>query len=257
MLNKIFIKSLRVAPIRNAISILRAIWLLKVKRVGINTMDGRKDVHEPTVFSNMRRIVKNKKNPHPTAKYIFGVDRDQSGAKSDLLINPLRSIDKVREHISSLKVLSIGPRTEGELLNLMSQGFKKNNISALDLMSYSPWVTIGDMHDMPFEDNSFDVVICGWVIAYSDDKEKAASEITRVLKDGGITSIGVSYSPLSDEEIVEKRGYLIGSPDRLTSSQLVFDLFGKSLGTVYFNHSIEENRSDMYGQIITTFSVSK
>ncbi|MEP5611123.1 MAG: class I SAM-dependent methyltransferase [Cyclobacteriaceae bacterium] len=223
----------------------------------IRTFDASEDVHEPTIFSNKRRIVRNADKPHPTAKYIFGVDTEQASSKSDLLINPLRSIDKVRNNFSKLKVLSIGPRTEGEMLNLIAHGFRRKNIKGLDLLSYSPWIEIGDMHNMPFGDKSFDIVICGWVIAYSDNKMKAAKEIVRVLKSGGIASIGVSFSPLSNEEIEKKRGYLIATPDRLESTSQIVELFGESVDRKYFLHDIEDENRDKYGQIITSFSIKK
>ena len=53
----------------------------------------------------------------------------------------------------------------------MSYGISRKNISAIDLISYSPWIDLGDMHNLPYKDNSFDIIICGWVIAYSNKKE--------------------------------------------------------------------------------------
>jgi hypothetical protein len=46
------------------------------------------------------------------------------------------------------KILLVGPRTENELFYLKSLGF--NFISAIDLISYSEFVSLGDMHSMPF-----------------------------------------------------------------------------------------------------------
>jgi ubiquinone/menaquinone biosynthesis C-methylase UbiE len=45
--------------------------------------------------------------------------------------------------------------------------------------------TKGDIEDMPFEDNQFDVVISNCVLNLVPDKNKAFSEINRVLKPGG------------------------------------------------------------------------
>lgn len=45
--------------------------------------------------------------------------------------------------------------------------------------------TKGDIEDMPFEDNQFDVVISNCVLNLVPDKNKAFSEIYRVLKPGG------------------------------------------------------------------------
>tara|TARA_A100001015_G_scaffold320665_1_gene447897 strand:- start:1772 stop:2542 length:771 start_codon:yes stop_codon:yes gene_type:complete len=256
-MSKIYRKILRVAFVRNWVSIIRAIWFMRIKRVEIKAFEAGEEVHEPTIFSNKRRIIKNKDNPHPSAGYILGVDRNQACSKSDLLINPIRSIHRVNKNFPKLKILSIGPRTEGEILNLLSHGFKKENIKALDLISYSPWIDVGDMHNMPFEDNSFDIVICGWVIAYSNEKLKAASEITRVLKNNGIASIGVSYSPRTNEEIEKERGYLIASPDRITSTSQLLNLFDLNLKTVFFSNDVEEDQVNNHVQIVSTFSIQK
>ena len=42
-----------------------------------------------------------------------------------------------------------------------------------------------DIHDIPFDDNSFDVVVCNHVMEHVDDDIKCMSEIRRVLKPGG------------------------------------------------------------------------
>ena len=42
-----------------------------------------------------------------------------------------------------------------------------------------------DVHDIPFEDNTFDVVFCNHVMEHVEDDIKAMSEIYRVLKKGG------------------------------------------------------------------------
>ena len=42
---------------------------------------------------------------------------------------------------------------------LTSAGFDPANIRGLDLISYSSMVDVGDMHDLPYEDDSFDIVI--------------------------------------------------------------------------------------------------
>jgi len=42
-----------------------------------------------------------------------------------------------------------------------------------------------DIKEMPFEDNSFDVLLCNHVLEHIDDELKATKEIYRVLKPGG------------------------------------------------------------------------
>ncbi|MBI1778584.1 MAG: class I SAM-dependent methyltransferase [Proteobacteria bacterium] len=115
--------------------------------------------------------------------------------RPEVLINPLSSITSVRKLASQLRVLSVGPRTEAEIFVLMLNGFRLENISALDLFSYSPWIEAGDMHAMPYGDQSFDVCVAGWVLTYSTDPKRAAKEILRVTKPGGHIAIGWQYFP--------------------------------------------------------------
>ena len=69
------------------------------------------------------------------------------------LLGPMLGMDHVAYNKSSLKILIIGPRTEAELFLYQSRGFPQENIYALDLISYSESITVGDMHQIPFEDN--------------------------------------------------------------------------------------------------------
>ena len=84
--------------------------------------------------------------------------------RSHTLIRPLLSIASISRNIKQLKVLTIGPRVEGEIYNLIGYGFGRKNIVGLDLFSYSPYIAVGNMHAMDFDDNTFDVVISGWVL---------------------------------------------------------------------------------------------
>lgn len=59
---------------------------------------------------------------------------------------------------------------------------------------------------MPYEDNTFDVVICGWTISYSQNPKKAASEMVRVAKNGGIIGIAVDFSNMSPREAEKNMG---------------------------------------------------
>src|SRR5262249_13781537 len=83
------------------------------------------------------------------------------------MIWPLVSIARVLEDVGNLKVLSIGARTEMELFALLGTGFSLPNITMIDLFSYSPIIQIGDMHKMEFPDDTFDVIVLGYVLGYS------------------------------------------------------------------------------------------
>jgi SAM-dependent methyltransferase len=111
------------------------------------------------------------------------------------LINPLSALDPVFGFAHTLKVLSIGPRTEMELLHLVGIGFRPENIYAVDLISSSPWIELGDMHALPYEDGMFDVVISSWVLNYSNDPQRAVDEMLRVCRPSALVAIGVTYTP--------------------------------------------------------------
>ncbi len=50
----------------------------------------------------------------------------------------------------------------------------------------SPWADIKfDVHDIPFDNNSFDVIICNHVLEHVDDYHKVMTEFYRVMRPGG------------------------------------------------------------------------
>ena len=180
--------------------------------------------------------------------------KDLAVVRSLSLIKPVTSIDRVG--INS-KVLTIGPRTEGELLSLVGYGFLKKNIIGLDLISYSNWIKLGDMHDMPFEDNSFDVIIMGWVISYSDTPEKAAQEVIRVAKNNAIIAVGVEYGGQIGEKQIEELGYTPGAGRLTQQPEELTAFFGDAVNKVYFSHGIEPKEVEKKGSVISVFSIKK
>ncbi len=92
------------------------------------------------------------------------------------------------------KLLVIGPRFESEFYLARGLGWHRKSLAGLDLLSYSPYVTVGDMHQMPFSDGEFKSVVCGWTISYSHQPNLAAQEMSRVLMPGGILVFGVEVS---------------------------------------------------------------
>ena len=119
------------------------------------------------------------------------------------------------------KVLSVGPRNEGELFQIRSMGFKWQNIYGIDLLSYSNLVTLGDIHNSKYMDNFFNVILCGWVITYSTNYEKILDELLRIVKNKGIISIGFSYNPNEDSSIY--------------STEQILKRYEKNISQVYFN----------------------
>ena len=61
----------------------------------------------------------------------------------------------------------------------------------------SPWASVKmDITDMPFADNSFDVIMANHILEHIEDEKKALSELYRVMKPGGwgIFQVPLDYS---------------------------------------------------------------
>ena len=138
------------------------------------------------------------------------------------LIRPLSIMNPVYERASELKVLSVRPRNENELLHLAAYGFDLDNIEAIDLVSNSPRVRIMDMHHLEFPDNKFDVVISGWVLPYSREPGLALAEKMRVLKPGGLFCCGLAREPPGSDGA--KMVHREGSVNYLSARQLIADI---------------------------------
>jgi SAM-dependent methyltransferase len=180
---------------------------------------------------------------------------DLAVKRSQNLIFPTVIIDKVVKNLENASVLTIGPRAEGEIYNLIGHGFSAKNIQGLDLISYSPYVKLGDMHSMSFAENSFDVIFSGWVMAYSNDRQKAASEMLRVAQNGAVIAIGCSYNPLTEEELLKQNGYLTGTDNRILSIEHILSLFGDNIDKIYFKQDVEDKTQ--FCDLIAIFSIKK
>ena len=149
------------------------------------------------------------------------------GNKGKSLVSPLESLDFIDK--KNAKLLSIGPRNEGELFLIRSYGYNWKNIYAIDLHSYSSKIKLCDMHNINFENNYFDIVLSGWTLAYSSNKNKALEEIRRVAKNNAVICIGYTYLPEERKYITKENDYL------LLSNQQLIDYFKIEDHDIYFN----------------------
>ena len=170
-------QSLRINSVRKLVGRTRLRWAMA--RNQIQTVESDQSVTE-TIQHNMKSL------------------KDFSNCRIELLIRPLSVLETVR-HARS--VLLIGPRNENDLLIASTYlDLPLECVRGLDLISYSKQIDLGDMHDMPYEDNSFDVVICGWTMSYSNQPQQLADEMMRVCKPGGVIAVGLEYSTLNEED---------------------------------------------------------
>jgi SAM-dependent methyltransferase len=230
---------LLVDSIRYAVVALRYLWFVKLRR-RLVTHDPATGRTSPVAFNTVSHNLK-------------GL-RDLAVNRSHLLVRPLSVIEALPV---DARVLSIGPRTEGELFNLAAHGFMWQHIIGLDLISYSPRVELGDMHATRHPDGSFDSVILGWVLAYSEDPAMAAREVLRITRDGGVVAVGVEYSPQSQDDVIRAVGYLPGALHRIASCDEILACFGDAVDHVYYRHTVAPLQRGAVGALCVIFSVRK
>jgi SAM-dependent methyltransferase len=168
------------------------------------------------------------------------------------LIRPLSVIDGIDKRRA--KVLSIGCRYETELLYLLGYGFRQ--VRGLDMISYSPWVDLGNMHALRYPADSWDVVLLGWVISYSEQPEVAAAEVARITRNGGLIAVGVSYYPPAQLEEAERKGTIIGKKEgRIQTVDAILKLFHPFVNRVYYSHDAPSPAVESYCAAV--FSIRK
>lgn len=132
---------------------------------------------------------------------------------------------------SSLRVLHVAPE------QCFYKKFKKqSNLDYTTTDLYSPLADVkADICNLPFEDESFDFVICNHVLEHIEDDKKAMHEIFRVLKRGGkaILQIPMDYNrkvSYEDQTIIspEERAKHFGQYDHVRVYGLdYFDRLGE------------------------------
>lgn len=79
-------------------------------------------------------------------------------------------------------IKTVSPETQLVAFDLSQQMLKRARIRIKDRR---PCYIAGDMMQMPFAEDAFDCVTCGWVIEHLPDPVPGLEEVRRVLKPGG------------------------------------------------------------------------
>jgi len=229
-----FYRFLRVKPLCNIFFKIRYIWFVLILR-------------RLKSFENLDHVDGHQHNSK-------GILHARPSDRILKLIMPLSIIDSL--NVDS-KILAIGCRYETDLLYLASHGFSVSNIRGLDLLSYSPWIDLGNMHNMSYEDNTWDAVMMGWVLTYSKDPKKAAAEIIRVTRPKGIVAIGITTYP--EKYIAEQveEGMLpveYETLNRINSTSDILMLFGNHVDKIYFQH--DRSNEEKQGPCLIVFSLN-
>lgn len=114
----------------------------------------------------------------------------------------------------------------------------KRNIAERNLQDYVK-VRVGNALSLPFDDNSFDVIINEAMLTMFDNenKKKALSEYYRVLKKGGILLTQDVMLINEDEKLIKEMQYVINNPVRPLTKENWLSLH-KEIGfskSSYFN----------------------
>ena len=153
---------------------------------------------------------------------------------------------------SKKKVLHMAP--EQCFLNR----FKKLNHEYITADLYSPIADIkADITNLPFDDDSFDVILCNHVLEHIQDDIKAMRELFRVMKKGGMGIFQIPQdlnreSTFEDNTITDRkeRAKIFGQYDHVRIYGL--DYFDKlrSVGfkvrEIAYNNEISKDLSDKY-----------
>ena len=118
--------------------------------------------------------------------YGYGKQRENALSPGTLSLERHRQIwlylqNETDFFTKNYKVLHIAPEQE------FLRRFKKmKNLDYTSADLFSPIVDVkADILDLPFDDESFDIVICNHVLEHIEDDRKAMSELCRVMKKGG------------------------------------------------------------------------
>ena len=97
----------------------------------------------------------------------------------------------------SNKILCLGSRTGQEVVAFQSFG-KDKEVIGIDLHEFKPYTIVGDIHNLQFEDNYFDIEFTN-IFDHSIYPEKFISEVHRTLKSGGIFILHFQYKINQDK----------------------------------------------------------
>lgn len=79
--------------------------------------------------------------------------------------------------------------------------FAGHKYTAMDITRGECIDIIGDVQNMPFDNNTFDLVLCSEVLEYILSTQKALNDIYRVLKERGVLLMSTPFMVGSDEDI--------------------------------------------------------
>lgn len=121
----------------------------------------------------MSNIKRKRPSLQKIGRVIFGIERISR-----------RNIEKILDQLRPKKVLIVGSAEVGAGCELI---YQQDDLEIIGIDIYeSPTVTyICDAHNMTFENDSFDFVVCQAVLEHVQMPQQVVNEIYRILKPGG------------------------------------------------------------------------
>jgi len=165
----------------------------------------------------------------------FSVDRDR------LIYLYLKERTKVFS--AALKILHIAPEgcIRALLMSLPNIEYR-SGVKYYEGYYYDRKVNLMDLTSLPFEINSFDVVLCNHVLEHVEDDLKAMGEIYRVLKPGGWAILQVPIAEKLEETFYDPS---VKTPDEREKMYGQFDhvrLYGKDYPRILERHGFTVRR---------------
>lgn len=229
MFEKIYRKILKIWIVRFIYVYLRYISLDLIFKTRTFYNQSDKSIKNLNIFKNgtviQNQLEFSKKNI--LFNYSYNI-AEFLGLRSNRLMLPIIQLPHLNKDIS--KILCIGPRTEGEIYNIFTHGFKLKNIHAIDILSYSKKIKLCDAHNLFYKKNTFDITLCSYVLAYSNNKKKMIKEIIRCAKKNSIVAVAMSK---------HKKNFRINKNSRdkdIKTSNHLYDLFKPHIKKVYFQN---------------------
>ncbi|SNT04544.1 Methyltransferase domain-containing protein [Ekhidna lutea] len=156
---------------------------------------------------------------------------------------------------------------EAKMLHVAPELCFMSRFDALENLEYitadieSPLAKVKmDIHQIPFEDNSVDIIFCNHVLEHVDDDRKALSEMLRVLKPGGWAILQVPFfyplpkTTYEDKAIVEpkEREKAFGQDDHV---RMYGEDYGQRLGEAGFKVVEERIIDELSSEEKTRFAL--
>lgn len=196
------------------------------------------------------------KNESITEQYKTEKNLETRMSIYEYAVNPETFAQWQKQHIQpgeKLKILELGCGT-GSLWKELLVSFPDCEITLSDLsegMLEKSKDTLGtdkfiyqiiDYHNIPYEENSFDVVISNHNLYHAMDLDKAVSEIHRVLKVGG-----VFYSTTnSSEHLLELRDLINKEKEVIWSNAILTAAYGSENGAAILGKVFSQVQADHY-----------